>query len=201
MPEPTGLNPFSTRYVKPGALPFRLEAPETLDSLVDRLEKHNWRGEITGPHGVGKSTLVQNLLTRALPEATTVIIRSGDSPRQQYAEVLRELTSVPGGNRPEMLIIDGLEQLSGRQQKQILDRTAKLGVGMLATCHQSVGLPRLIDLKPRLDTFRQIVSDLMRNRPIQLKGEEIDRVYHQYQPNLREALFSLYDLYEIKSRN
>ena len=54
-------NPFATRFVRPGAIPYRFA-----NGLVGRdrasLRQHDWRGEIVGPHGSGKSTLVQTLI-------------------------------------------------------------------------------------------------------------------------------------------
>src|SRR5579859_6457327 len=55
-------NPFSTRCVRPGAIPFRFPPGESAATMVDRLERQGWWGQIVGPHGSGKSTLLAALL-------------------------------------------------------------------------------------------------------------------------------------------
>ena len=61
-------NPFATRFVRPGVIPYRFDDRRTVADLVATLREHGWRGEIIGPHGSGKSTLVQTLIP-ALQEA------------------------------------------------------------------------------------------------------------------------------------
>ena len=51
-------NPFATRHVRPGAIPFHFPAETSAAQLVARLRELNWRGAIVGPHGSGKSTLL-----------------------------------------------------------------------------------------------------------------------------------------------
>ena len=58
---PTSDNPFSTRRISPGAIPYVLPPGENAYALVDRLRQAGWWGEIVGPHGSGKSTLLATL--------------------------------------------------------------------------------------------------------------------------------------------
>jgi hypothetical protein len=63
-------NPFSTRRLRPGAGPFHFGPGQSAERLLRRLEVLGWRAEIVGPHGSGKSALVEVLveaLTRSLP--------------------------------------------------------------------------------------------------------------------------------------
>ena len=55
-------NPFSTRFVRPGALEYLFEVGMRAEDVVQRLAGTNWRGQIVGPHGSGKSTLLATLL-------------------------------------------------------------------------------------------------------------------------------------------
>src|SRR5690349_19179309 len=55
-------NPFSTRWTWPGAVPFLFPVGVTVESLVAKLPASHWRGQIIGPHGTGKSTLLATLL-------------------------------------------------------------------------------------------------------------------------------------------
>src|SRR5581483_12050635 len=56
------VNPFSTRFIQPGAIPFHFPTPDGLAAIVRRLEGAGGRGQIIGPHGSGKSTLLAALL-------------------------------------------------------------------------------------------------------------------------------------------
>ena len=57
-------NPFATRYTRPDAREYLFPPDVNADSLIARLSASAWWGQITGPHGSGKSTLVQTLLPR-----------------------------------------------------------------------------------------------------------------------------------------
>jgi hypothetical protein len=54
-------NPFATCWTKPGAIPFRFFAGQSISQIWERLATANWRGAIIGPHGSGKSTLLETL--------------------------------------------------------------------------------------------------------------------------------------------
>jgi hypothetical protein len=54
-------NPFATRYVRPGRIDYRFQAGQDAERLIERLRSQHWWGEIVGPHGSGKSTLVETL--------------------------------------------------------------------------------------------------------------------------------------------
>ncbi len=57
-------NPFATRHTRPEAREYLFPPDANADSLIARLSASAWWGQITGPHGSGKSTLVQTLLPR-----------------------------------------------------------------------------------------------------------------------------------------
>ena len=73
-------NPFSTRFVRPGAVPYLFAPGQSADGLVRRLAGFGWRGQIIGPHGSGKSTLLAALaepLARAGRRSWTVCLHDG----------------------------------------------------------------------------------------------------------------------------
>jgi hypothetical protein len=61
---PPSVNPFATRYTRPEAGEFLFPTDADADSLIARLRESAWWGQVTGPHGSGKSTLMQTLLPR-----------------------------------------------------------------------------------------------------------------------------------------
>ena len=55
-------NPFCTRRIRPGAIPYYFPQGKSVETLVDKLEANGWDGQIVGPHGSGKSTLLAAML-------------------------------------------------------------------------------------------------------------------------------------------
>ena len=101
-------NPFSTRFIRPGAIPFQFVADglpggeieggselsndngpkdgldPTFAGMVDRLQRAG-SGVIVGPHGTGKSTLLsslQPLLSVRYPRTVTVQLHAPESGRR-----------------------------------------------------------------------------------------------------------------------
>ena len=58
-------NPFATKFVNAGRLDFVGLDDDTLDRLANELICQNGNGQITGGHGVGKTTLTYELEKRA----------------------------------------------------------------------------------------------------------------------------------------
>lgn len=191
------LNPFSSRFVKPGAQSFVFSSDDGLNKLIARLEQANWRGEVVGPHGCGKSTLLATLGSLVNRKCLSVAIHFQDDHTEKYDSLYDQLKQLDSDH---LLIIDGFEQFDSQQRSNLLVETQKRQVGILVSCHESVGLPTLLNLKPDLDRFREVVDRLLTGRAIRPSNEEIVRAFHKYEPNLREALFSLYDIYEYRRR-
>ena len=55
-------NPFSTRYIRPGAIVYQFAEGDSAAAMIDRLTACGGRAQIIGPHGSGKSTLVATLI-------------------------------------------------------------------------------------------------------------------------------------------
>lgn len=193
------INPFSTRFIKPGQIPFQSSDESTaLDELVSRLENQNWTGEIVGPHGSGKSTLVESLKGLISQDLHHVTIRTEDDHTSIYRNLLDWLATEKSGS---LLIVDGIEQIERHRIEDIISRCQSHQIGLLVTSHESVGLPLLHRCQSGLEPFRAVVRELLQGRTIPITNEEIDYAYNKYSPNLREALFSLYDVYELKRRH
>jgi len=74
-------NPFATRFVRPGSVPFLFAHQETVEQLVDRLGKARWYGQIVGPHGSGKSTLLASMLPGLRAERPVALYALSDQSR------------------------------------------------------------------------------------------------------------------------
>jgi hypothetical protein len=186
-------NPFCTRRISPGAIPYIFPPGENVETLVDQLQKAGWWGEITGPHGSGKSTLLA-VLTTAIEQTgrRTILVALHDAERR----LPLRLQSDPRLRPPVVLVVDGYEQL-GRWSRFTLKRFCRRqGVGLLVTAHKSVGLPHLYQTVVTPDLAGQIVGTLLGGRELPFTPEEVSHCLLRHGGDLREALFELYDLFE-----
>ncbi len=58
-----GVNPFSTRRIRAGAIDFLFEEGQSTQDLISKFSRSGFIGQIVGPHGSGKSTLLHELGT------------------------------------------------------------------------------------------------------------------------------------------
>jgi hypothetical protein len=102
-------NPFASRFVRPGALPFLFDRGISVEILLDGLRRNAWWGQIVGAHGSGKSTLLATLVG-AFEEAgrRTVEFTLHDGQRK-----LPDSKGSGAAWDPQtQVIVDGYEQLS-----------------------------------------------------------------------------------------
>jgi hypothetical protein len=190
-------NPFSTRFVRPGAIPFLFPPGQDAPGLVRALASLDWRGAILGPHGSGKSTLLAALLPAlrgAGKEPLSVALHDGQRalPAEAWRELLRPAARVA--------VIDGYEQLSRWQRWRLRRLCQKRGHGLLATAHTPVGLPVLLRLSVTPETAGRVVECLLTTVPeaaaLRPSAEGMAARLHRQGGNFREVLFELYDEWE-----
>ena len=186
-------NPFSTRYVCPGAVPYRFPAGRSTEALLGTLRKNGWWGEITGVHGSGKSSLLAAFIP-AMRDAGRVVVQvslhdgehrmpATDPPRSQWSSSTQ-------------VVVDGYEQLSWWSRLRLTGHCRRKKCGLLLTAHQSVGLPSLTRLAPTLDDVLAVVDYLVLDCQDGPSRAEVADCFSANDGNVRETLFDLYDLYE-----
>jgi hypothetical protein len=195
--QPLG-NPFATRYVRPGAMPFLFPLGESAPKLIQQLAAQGWWGQIVGPHGSGKSTLLATLLP--------ALARRGCAPRlfalhdgQRSLPV--ELSASSERDVRVIVAIDGYEQLSPWSRFRLKRLCRMRGWGLLVTSHRPVGLPTLFRTAPDGGLVIEITAQLLGSGPISIEREDILRAFARHGANVREVLFELYDVYERRSRS
>ena len=94
-----------------------------------------------------------------------------------------------------------MEQLNCFFRWMIIRGCRQKRLGLLATAHRSIGLPTIITTTTSVDVFRRLVSQLISESSICFSADTIVEVFLRHQPNVREALFEMYDLAETKLRN
>jgi hypothetical protein len=191
-------NPFSTRYVRPGALPFLFGPGESLAGLADRLTDQGRWGQIVGPHGSGKSTLLAALvseLERRGCQLQAVRLNQRDHllPSQMW-----EIAAQPG---TQLLVIDGFEQMGFWLHRRLCRLCRYNGHGLLVTCHRDLGLPELYRTIVTPVLGRQVLDVLLTDKQRRVvEAFDLPRSLAEHRGNFREVLFALYDLYEEQTR-
>jgi len=184
-------NPFATRFIAPGALAFLFPAGESAESVVQRLKKNGWWGQIIGPHGSGKSTLIATLgpaLAAAGREVILLAVRGGQPPPPLPAhDQIGSHTQI---------IVDGYEQLGFWRRLRLKWLARRAGAGLLVTAHVGVGLPALYETKAELKVVQEVVARLTAGSDIPLAPEDVSSALAAAKGNVREALFQLYDTFE-----
>jgi energy-coupling factor transporter ATP-binding protein EcfA2 len=189
------VNPFSTRFVEPGAIPYRLPGGTELDELVVRFDATGGWGEIVGPHGSGKSTLLASLLPH-VTAWTVHRVRLSTSQRS----LPDDLWPLPGP-RP-LLVIDGFEQLGWLTRRRVTRACRHAGAGLLVTTHRPVGLPPLhrTDVSPA--ALAWVLARLLpADAGTLLAGFDAAARVRSHRGSLREVLFELYDRWEQTHRS
>jgi hypothetical protein len=187
-------NPFCTRRVRPGAIPFIFPPGENAETLVDRLRQYGWQAEIVGPHGSGKSALLASLMP-AIERAgrQTVLVALHDGQRR----LPLSLAGDPRLQPPVVLIVDGYEQLSRLSRLMLKRFCRRHDVGLLVTSHKPGAFSELCRTVPTLGLAGQIVAELMGGRePPLLTPDELADCFSRHGGDLREMLFELYDVYQ-----
>jgi len=188
-------NPFSTARVRPGALAFELPGHETLDSLWNKFVAAGERGQIIGPHGTGKSTLLRAFASVA-ERHHRVPVLFGTAPGQQLPRSGRQLEFPDDA----VVLVDSYEQLGVCPRRRLRRACRRRKAGLLVTCHVDAGLPTLWRTEPSLELVERLVERLMAGFPPLIATEDVGAAYRQQSGNVRETLFRLYDLYELRRR-
>src|SRR5262245_33116311 len=193
-------NPFSTRFIRPGAIEFLFPPGQTVEKLVETLHQHDWQGQIIGPHGSGKSTLLAALVPGLAAAGRRVRSHGpgGLGPEGNNEEI--EEMAGESLDESTQLVIDGFEQLSWWSRRKVKHACKSRGAGLLVTAHQDMGLPTLWRTEPSRELTQAVVVRLLPPGDETVKPEDVERAFAVTGGNLRETLFALYDVYQQRRR-
>lgn len=183
-------NPFATRRLRPGALPF-VGAPVV--ELAQRVERGG-SFEIVGPHGTGKSTLTRSIIG-ALGDrdvaVTLFVVRAGGG-------VVVERSP---GRGPPVHVVDGFDDIGPAGRAWHALRACIGARALVVTAHVSRGLAPLYQTAVDDALAERVTAMLLeRSGSTLVRPDEVLAALRARGGNLREALFDLYDAHETRAR-
>jgi ABC-type hemin transport system ATPase subunit len=185
-------NPFATRHIRPGALAYLFPPGESAQAVVDRLRASGWRGQIIGPHGSGKSTLMAAIVPALEAAGRKVELRPIKANTKDFDSLPPEMTA------DTQLVMDGYEQLSWWTRRRIEAKCRRHQTGLLITAHRDLGLPTLLATQPTLSLAQQVVAQLLGPEDQTILLADVAAAWEAAGGNLRETLFKLYDVYQAR---
>lgn len=182
-------NPFNAQRID--SLDY-IEFDHTLPEIADRLQQRSYRGAICGPHGSGKTAMLQalgdELMHRGLSPLPLFI--NSDQRGQLPADWAR---AIRRAKPTDVLLLDGYDLLPAWARAWALFASRKAG-GVVVTTHHTVFLETVARPQTSPVLLNQLVHQLAPNIDGELKFD-IDALYRKASGNLRDALRMAYDLY------
>lgn len=169
---PAEKNPYRTALT--ASLAPRLD--ESLAALQARFVRLGQRAVVVGPHGSGKTTVLEALAPQ-LGDVTWLCLRADAADNRAALDALPK--SISG-----VLLLDGLEQLSPWAWWRIVRRAPHI----LATSHHAHRLPVLRHHTTDTTLLSTLIRDLGQDPP-----PDVDDLLKRHQGNIRSCLRELYD--------
>jgi hypothetical protein len=186
-------NPFNTDRV----LRIRYELPDgDWPGLLARFDRLRHRAAIVGPHGTGKTTLLEDLQEHLHARGVPTVALRLDSTHRTFAR--GALDACFARITPAHIIcLDGAEQLTRFAWAAFARRTRAAG-GLIVTSHRTGLLPTLIECRTSAHLLDRLVSRLLAATPAPPPPATLPTphdLFIKHRGNLRDALRELYDCY------
>lgn len=166
------------------------------DSLMGRLERHDWWGLVAGPHGSGKTTFLDAITPRLEARQFRVhrLLLNDEKPAIDAADWERlegrpARTGEPGRT---FWLLDGSERLGPLAWRRFLRASGAFG-GLIITAHRVRGarLPLLLETRTSPEMLGDFIHRL--SPEWEIAPAEIEALHRDTGGNLREALWRCYD--------
>ena len=179
---PAHENPFAVE--RTDSLPFVVQGTNW-DELLPRLQSMQWRGAIVGPHGHGKTTMLEELERRLEMRGECVArftLNSADRKLPVAAFAAREV-----------ILLDGAEQLSPWAWRKFVWAT-RHARGLVITTHRHGRMPTWYECRTSPELLVSFLNRLAPN-DIDTIYPIAERLLATHEGNIRMVLRCLYDHY------
>ncbi|MGL4514867.1 MAG: hypothetical protein ACRCT8_17405 [Lacipirellulaceae bacterium] len=189
-------NPFATCWTRPGAMAFVRSAGVDAPTVAERLATNGWRGQVVGPHGVGKSALLA-ALARIATERGLATRRLVIDARSRRRVLPLQMNAV--------LFVEGLERLPG-WRRWLLLATAARRPGLVVALHRPssaplADLPLVAQLAPSESMLESLYRSLVADRETRVTLDDAREAFRRHGGDYRRVWFDLYDLHEARRPN
>lgn len=185
------VNPFSTRFTRPGAVPPLDSGGQPLDvgAMLDRVT--SGCSVIEGLHGRGKTTLLRGLLAAAAAAGRpTALI-----PVRSWIDAWHALIALAQARAGDVVAIDGWEQLPLPCRPLVVGMARWRQVAVITTAHQPAGLPLLTRCESSPTLAHAILARLPDHGGT-ISATDVADAYRRHGGNIRDTLGTLYDRFE-----
>ena len=191
------LNPFASRYTRPGGLPPLDYMGRCIDAdaMLSAFDHMGAMASIRGPHGAGKSTLLTHLADR-WEDRGMAVERVRLRTRADMAQAMACIGRAPDAG---LVCIDSWELAGGFARWRACRKARSVGCRLLVTEHRRTGLPALIECRTTAALLGKIVSQLPDHHRwfgTLIDSLDIEAAFALSGGNLREAIAELYDRFE-----
>ena len=202
------VNPFSSNQVRPGVIAYIFPNKRIEQRLLQQFRRWRGWGQIVGPHGSGKSTLVHWLAGQMEGMSRRAIVVSLQGSQHAHSISRLELDRWDSGSQ---LFLDGYERLPWWRQRWLEKQCRHRCIGLVVTTHRTFDFPTLFRTCVTPAIAQGIVRQLLAR---QLRGESLTscpfvvtagslmslggttELLAKHHGNMREMLFTLYDHFE-----
>lgn len=138
-------NPFSVQHTGPDGLAYVFSAGESAGSVADEFERHGWTGELVGPHGVGKSTLLLTLAAQAERRGLAVVRWCCNDQTMRLPHGWQRVLDCV-----QVCFLDGGERCVSREFHALRGACVLGKTGLVVSVHKSAGfaLSRRVHVDP-----------------------------------------------------
>ena len=167
--------------------------PETLDEIYGQWQDAEFRGQLIGPHGSGKTSLAHKLEGIANKNGlkSLYLFANSSSLKVDFREWRSQLLET---DSETLVIFDGIGHSPYWLRRSLLRQTHKF----LALVHKPLkNIQPICDLNPQPDLLEKLCMDLAPDEGLALLNECGDsaELLRKHKNNLRDCFFELYDLW------
>lgn len=188
-----------SQQIRPSENPFNaqrldslryVEFDHRLSEIATRLKRHGYRGAIVGPHGCGKSAMLQALGEELMGHGLSPLPLFVNSDQrgtlpQDWQRTIRK------ARHTDALLLDGYDLLPAWARLWVLLNARHAGA-VLVTAHQDAYYKPIARPISSPCLLRQLIESLC---PSSSSMIDANRLFHDARGNLRDALRNAYDLY------